>query len=60
VLGVDVMPDRLRPGRAGNANSLALSWIAGGDDRPPARGEGWVAERWPGELTAAVSCGGCQ
>jgi hypothetical protein len=60
VLGVDVAPERLRPGRAGNANSLELSWTAGGDDRPPARGDGCVAERWPGELTDPVSCEECQ
>jgi hypothetical protein len=54
VLGVVVVPVRLLPGRAGNANSLELSWTAGGDERPMARGEGCVADRWPGEL--AVLC----
>jgi hypothetical protein len=51
VLGVVVTPGRLLPGRAGNAKSLELSWTAGGDERPMARGEGCVADRWPGELT---------
>jgi hypothetical protein len=55
VLGVVAMPERLLPGRAGKANSLELSWTAGGDESPPARGEGCVAERWPGELTKSIS-----
>jgi hypothetical protein len=45
VLGVVVVPGRLLPGRAGNANSLELSWMVGGDEIPMARGEGCVADR---------------
>lgn len=43
VLGVVVMAGRLRPERDGKAKS------GGGDE--PERGEGCVAERWPGEAT---------
>jgi len=45
VLGVVVTPGRRLPGRAGKANSVELSCTAGGDDMPPASGEGCVAER---------------
>lgn len=67
VLGVVVIPGRLRPGRAGMANSPELSWTAAGDDIPPANGDGWVADRCPGEFAATLSamklghlhCAGC-
>lgn len=49
VLGVVVMPGRLRAGGTGKAKS----WVGG--EAPPDSGEGWVAERWPGEATVAVS-----
>jgi hypothetical protein len=55
VLGVVVMPGRRLPDRDGKANSLELSWPAGGEESPPARGEGCVADRWPGEFTVALS-----
>jgi hypothetical protein len=55
VLGVVVTPGLLLPSRAGNANSLELSCAAAGEESPPARGEGWVADRWPGEFTVATS-----
>lgn len=52
VLGVVLMPGRRLPaGRGGRANSLELSLAGEGDNVPPTRGEGCVAERWPGELT---------
>lgn len=50
VLGVVFMPGRRLPGRCGKANSLELSLAGEGDNVPP-RGEGCVAEWWPGELT---------
>jgi hypothetical protein len=56
VLGVVVMPGLLLGGRAGKAkSSVEGSWMVGGKEAPPASGEGWVAERWPGEGAAAVS-----
>ena len=55
VLGVDVMPGRRLPDRDGKANSLEFSRAAGGEESPPARGEGCVADRWPGEFTVALS-----
>lgn len=51
VLGVVVMPGLLLGGRAGNANSFDGSWMVGGNEAPPASGEGWVAERKPGDET---------
>lgn len=51
VLGVVVMPGLLLGGRAGKAKSLGGSCMVGGKEAPPASGEGWVAERWPGEET---------
>lgn len=55
VLGAVVMPGLRLGGRAGNAKSCAGSWMVGGKDAPPARGEGCVAERWPGDGTVAAS-----
>lgn len=55
VLGAVMTPGLLLGGRAGNANSFAGSCIVGGNEAPPARGEGCVAERNPGEDTTALS-----
>lgn len=55
VLGAVMTPGLLLGGRAGNANSFEGSCIVGGNEAPPASGEGWVAERKPGDVTAAVS-----
>ena len=55
VLGVVVMPGLRLGGRAGNANSVEGSCIVGGNDAPPASGEGCVAERKPGDDTMALS-----
>lgn len=55
VLGAVVAPGLLLGGRAGNVNSFDGSCMVGGNDAPPASGEGWVAERKPGEATVALS-----
>ena len=55
VLGAVVMPGLLLSGRAGNVNSFDGSCMVGGKDDPPARGEGCVAERKPGDDTIALS-----
>lgn len=55
VLGAVATPGRRLDGRAGKANSFAGSWMVGGKDAPPASGEGWVAERKPGEETVLMS-----
>jgi hypothetical protein len=51
VLGAVVAPGLLLGGRAGNVNSFDGSWMVGGKEAPPASGEGWVADRKPGEAT---------
>lgn len=55
VLGAVVTPGLRRGEREGNGESLEGSRITGGETSPLESGEGWVAERWPGEVTADVS-----
>lgn len=54
VLGAVVAPGFLLGGRAGNVNSFDGSRMVGGKDAPPASGDGWVADRKPGEATAIL------
>lgn len=49
VLGEVVVPGLFLDGRAGKVKSFGGSWTVGGKEAPPARGEGCVAERKPGD-----------
>ncbi len=60
VLGAVMTPGLRLDGRAAKAKSLEGSWMVGGNEAPPASGEGCVAERKPGEETTAPLVGGRQ